>query len=67
MLFEDITFEGDAQFKEFGNYFGKVVEEFVVVSGICIHPFLENFILLLLVTTRTIGLLAREHNRLATS
>jgi hypothetical protein len=42
------TFEGDSQFEEFGNYFGEIGKEFIVVSSIYFDPFLKNFILIML-------------------
>jgi len=47
--FEGGTFEGNTQFEEFSNDFGKVFKEFIIVIGIYIHPLLENFILKFLV------------------
>jgi hypothetical protein len=49
------TFEGDAQFQEFMKGGGEVVEEFLLIGGICIDPFLEGFILISLAAWVRLG------------
>jgi hypothetical protein len=61
------TFEGNAQFEEFGDDFWEVFEEFVIVVGIGFDPFLHYFVLIISSCSGSESVPEREHNRLATS
>jgi hypothetical protein len=62
-----VTFEGNAQFEEFGDDFGEVFEEFVIVVGIGFNPFLHYLVLIISSCSGSESVPERENNRLATS
>lgn len=61
------TFKGNTQFEKLSNGFGKVLKEFFIIVSIRSYPFLESFVLKLLVDANTTDVPGREYNQLATS